>query len=48
VQAGLNRFILPAKQWNEKRGAIGLVSKPGRYDGTYAHKDIAFEFASCR
>ena len=45
-QAGLNSFILTAKQWTEKTGAIGLESKPGRYGGTYAHKDIAFEFAS--
>jgi hypothetical protein len=45
-QAGLNSFSLTAKQWIEKTGAIGLVSKSGRYGGTYAHKDIAFEFAS--
>ena len=45
-QAGLNSFILTAKQWTEKTGAIGIVSKPGRYGGTYAHKDIAFEFAA--
>jgi hypothetical protein len=45
-QAGLNSFILTAKQWIEKTAAIGLVSKSGRYGGTYAHKDIAFEFAS--
>ena len=45
-QAGLNSFILTAKQWIEKTGAIGLISKSGRYGGTYAHKDIAFEFAS--
>jgi hypothetical protein len=45
-QAGLNSFTLTAKQWIEKTGAIGLDSKPGRYGGTYAHKDIAFEFAS--
>jgi len=45
-QAGLNSFTLTAKQWVEKTGAIGLVSKQGRYGGTYAHKDIAFEFAS--
>src|SRR3972149_8370991 len=45
-QAGLNSFTLTAKQWVEKAGAIGLVSKQGRYGGTYAHKDIAFEFAS--
>lgn len=45
-QAGLNSFTMTAKQWAEKTNAIGLVSKPGRYGGTYAHKDIAFEFAS--
>lgn len=45
-QAGLNSFTLTPKQWIEKTGAIGLVSRPGRYGGTYAHKDIAFEFAS--
>jgi hypothetical protein len=45
-QAGLNSFILTSKQWIEKTGAIGIVSKAGRYGGTYAHKDIAFEFAA--
>ena len=45
-QSGLNSFILTAKQWIEKTKAIGLVSKAGRYGGTFAHKDIAFEFAS--
>ena len=45
-QSGLNSFILTAKRWVEKTGAIGLISKTGRYGGTYAHKDIAFEFAS--
>lgn len=45
-QAGLNSFVLTAKQWIEKTGAVGLISKSGRYGGTYAHKDIAFEFAS--
>ena len=45
-QAGLNSFILTTKQWVEKTGAIGLISKAGRYGGTYAHRDIAFEFAS--
>jgi len=45
-QAGLNSFTLTPKQWIEKTGAVGLVSKAGRYGGTYAHKDIAFEFAS--
>ena len=45
-QAGLNSFTLTPKQWIEKTGAVGIVSKTGRYGGTYAHKDIAFEFAS--
>lgn len=45
-QAGLNSFALTPKQWIEATGAVGIVSKPGRYGGTYAHKDIAFEFAS--
>lgn len=45
-QAGLNSFILTPSQWIEGTNAIGIVSKPGRYGGTYAHKDIAFEFAS--
>ncbi|MBW2630586.1 MAG: KilA-N domain-containing protein [Deltaproteobacteria bacterium] len=45
-QAGLNSFTLTPKQWIEKTGAIGIFSKAGRYGGTYAHKDIAFEFAS--
>lgn len=44
-QAGLNSFSLTAKQWIEKTSAIGLVSKSGRYGGTYAHKDIAFELS---
>ncbi len=45
-QAGLNSFVLTAKRWIEQTGAIGLISKAGRYGGTYAHKDIAFEFAA--
>jgi len=45
-QAGLNSFVLTAKQWIGKTHAIGLISKTGRYGGTFAHKDIAFEFAS--
>lgn len=45
-QAGLNSFTLTPKQWVETTGAIGIISKVGRYGGTYAHKDIAFEFAS--
>lgn len=46
MQAGLNSFTLTPKQWIEKTNAIGIVSKSGRYGGTYAHKDIAFKFAS--
>jgi hypothetical protein len=45
-QSGLNSFTLTPKQWIEKTAAIGLQSKAGRYGGTFAHKDIAFEFAS--
>lgn len=44
--AGLNSFTLTPKQWIEKTAAIGIRSKAGRYGGTYAQKDIAFEFAS--
>jgi len=45
-QAGANRFSLSAKRWIDLTNAIGLVAKAGRYGGTYAHKDIAFEFGS--
>lgn len=45
-QSGLNRFALSAKQWVDKTNAIGLIAQAGRYGGTYAHKDIAFEFGS--
>jgi len=45
-RAGLNSFVLTPRQWIDATHAIGLVSKSGRYGGTYAHKDIAFEFAS--
>jgi len=46
-QSGSNSFILSGKQWIERTCAIGIQSKVGRYNsGTYAHKDIAFEFAS--
>jgi hypothetical protein len=45
-QAGLNSFTLTPGQWIEKTNAIGIISKRGRYGGTYAHKDIAFEFAA--
>ncbi len=46
MQAGLPSFVLSATQWTEKTNAIGIISKSGRYGGTYAHKDIAFEFGS--
>ncbi|MDK2841752.1 MAG: hypothetical protein PWQ17_1257 [Anaerophaga sp.] len=45
-QAGLNSFNLTPKKWIEATNAIGLISKSGRYGGTYAHKDLAFEFGS--
>ena len=46
MQTGLNSFVLTPKQWIQKTGAVGITSSAGRYGGTYAHKDIAFEFAS--
>jgi len=45
-QAGLNSFSLTPKRWVAQTGAVGIVSKTGRYGGTFAHKDIAFEFAA--
>jgi hypothetical protein len=45
-EAGSNSFTLTPKKWIEATNAIGIISKAGRYGGTYAHKDIAFEFAS--
>ena len=45
-QAGLNSFTLTPKQWIERTFAVGIQSKAGRYGGTFAHQDIAFEFAS--
>ena len=45
-EAGLNRFTMTPSKWIESTGAIGIVSKSGRYGGTYAHYDIAMEFAS--
>ena len=45
-EAGLNSFTLSTQKWVETTNAIGLVAKSGRYGGTYAHKDIAFEFAA--
>ena len=44
-QAGLNSYRISAKEWMERTNAIGIIAKTGRYGGTYAHKDIAFEFA---
>jgi hypothetical protein len=43
-KSGLNNYKLSVKEWANKTNAIGLVAKAGRYGGTYAHKDIAFEF----
>ena len=45
-EAGRNSFFLSAKKWSDATGAIGLHAKAGRYGGTFAHKDIAFEFGS--
>jgi len=45
-EAGLPTFTLSVSEWIEKTNAIGIYSKRGKYGGTYAHKDIAFEFAS--
>lgn len=45
-QAGLNSFVMTPQKWIDATAAIGIVSKAGRYGGTYAHKEIAFEFAS--
>jgi hypothetical protein len=45
-QAGLNSFALSPKKWIEATNAVGLYAKAGRGGGTYAHKDIAFEFGS--
>lgn len=46
VRAEHGRLIMTPKQWIERMSSIGIVSKAGRYGGTYAHPDIAFEFAS--
>jgi len=45
-QAGLNSFVMTPKKWIESTAAVGIISKSGRYGGTFAHKDIAFEVAS--
>ena len=46
LEAGLNHFIMSVKQWVSRTNSKGIVAKAGRYGGTYAYKDIAFEFAS--
>jgi len=46
MEAGLNTFVLSVSEWIEKTDAIGMYVKAGRYGGTYAQKDIAFEFGS--
>ena len=45
-EAGLNSFNLTPRKWVQSTNAIGIISKSGRYGGTYAHKDIAFEFGA--
>jgi len=45
-EAGANSFSLTPQKWIETTNAIGIISKSGRYGGTFAHRDIAFEFAS--
>jgi hypothetical protein len=46
TEIGLNRFVMSAKKWIDQTNAIGLRASAGRYGGTYAHKDIAFEFGT--
>ena len=46
TEAGLNRFVMTPSKWVEITGSIGITAKAGRYGGTYAHSDIAMEFAS--
>ena len=45
-ESGSNSFVLSPKKWIDSTNAIGIISRAGRYGGTYAHRDIAFEFAS--
>jgi len=45
-ESGAHNYVLTAKQWIESTNAIGIISNAGRYGGTYAHRDIAFEFAT--
>ena len=46
MQAGLPNFVLSVSEWIERTGAIGIIVKKGRYGGTYAFRDIAFEFGT--
>lgn len=46
MEAGTNRFRLSVKRWNEAVNGTGVIARAGRYGGTFAHKDIAFEFGS--
>lgn len=46
MNAGMPSFVLSASEWIERTDAVGIIVKKGRYGGTYAHKDIAFEFGS--
>lgn len=46
MEAGLNRFIMSVKQWVSRTNSKGIIAKAGRYGGTYAYKDIVFEFVS--
>ena len=46
-ESGVNRFIMSVGQWISRTNASGMKVKPGRFGGTYAHKDIAFHFAMC-
>lgn len=45
-EAGVNSFVLSPTKWIKSTNAVGIINKVGKYGGTYAHKDIAFEFAS--
>jgi hypothetical protein len=46
LESGVDRFIISITQWSERTNAIGIMSKAGRYGGTYAHRDIAFKFGA--
>lgn len=46
MQAGLHNFVMSVSEWIESTNAVGIIVRKGKYGGTYAHKDIAFEFGS--